>query len=70
MLREYVARMTISALILHSMVSDLREEPVLPPRPVSDCAGWLDVTMTLLAYEGAQISSTLEWKRTGVSAVK
>lgn len=53
------ARLTISTLILHSVVSELREEPVLPPRPVSGCAGWFDVTMTLLAHiEGAQISSS------------
>lgn len=51
-------RLTISALILHSVASELREEPVLRPRPVSGCAGWLDVTITLLAHiEGPQIES-------------
>lgn len=53
------ARLTISALILHFVVSELCEEPVLSPRPVSGCAGRLDVTMTLLAHiEGPQISSS------------
>lgn len=40
-----LARLTISALLLHSVVSDLREEPVLPLRLVSGCAG-ADVTTT------------------------
>lgn len=51
------------------MGGDLREEPVLLPRSISGCAGWLDVTITLLAHiEGPQISSSPVWKRAGVSA--
>lgn len=66
-----VIRLTISALVLHSVVSELREEPVLLTRPVSGCAGWLAVTITLLAHiEGAQISSSPGWKRAGASAVR
>lgn len=51
------------------MVSELREEPVLPPRPVSGYAGWMDVTITLLAhFEGAQVGPGPDWKRVDVSA--
>lgn len=44
--QSVLARLTISALILHSVVSELREEPVLLLRLVSGCAGAMDVTTT------------------------